>query len=456
MGRRLASPAGIAVVLLAVCACSGASRSASDVHARCPTLDAAACERAHALAVAASTYADEEHDYVFPSARISGDAALARTGEGWRALPFTCDRPRRAPPQLDLAATDYAFVGVAVDDTLVSADADVGPILARPEPSPHEVALVAVAFVHDRASSTFDRGENLLERPSGECLCNDASHFAGPTRYGAVLAYAFRAPRREPHARAIDVVRRALVDPGASVREVRKGAMAIDGLARFLAGDAAVPLAFHVMTAEPVAYAAVPIGDLCDFATPELSPSPLDFGVAPYGTEARRTVHAINRSSVDLEAILGASTIRLPAGGSADLPLRWTPDGDAPGCETQTRDEAIPFLRVGGTTPRSARVLETVRTGRPTVERAEHIEPPPTGRDRVGVGASVRDWTCPRDFVRTSCSVTNADGLDVAAEPRGKDSCHFECRGPAGSHAQTRRDSCRFDALMSCSLRCPP
>jgi hypothetical protein len=189
---------------------------------------------------------------------------------------------------------------------------------------------------------------------------------------------------------------------------------------------------------KPVAYVASPIAELCDFPAPEVSPSPLDFGVAPYGTEARRTVHVVNRAPIDLRALLGASTFVLPASGAIDLPLRWIPDGDAPGCETQTRDEAIPFLRLGGETARTARVLETIRTGRPTVTRAERVVPTPP---KLDLASTARDWTCPRDFVRASCRAENTAAYDVVAEPRGV----------AG-----RPTLCRFDAVMECSLRCAP
>ena len=189
-----------------------------------------------------------------------------------------------------------------------------------------------------------------------------------------MISYSFASPRAEPHVRALDFVSAALGDPRRRVRESRLGSMTIDGLSRLLQGEAAVPLTFHVTDPRPIAYAVSPIAELCDFPAPEVSPSPLDFGVAPYGTLAQRSVHVVNRAPVDLQAILGAITVVVPASGAIDIPLRWTPDGDAPGCETQTRDEAIPFLRAGGSTARTARVLETIRTGRPTVERTERVE----------------------------------------------------------------------------------
>ncbi len=449
--------------LLTLLACPRAPESATDPRAPCASLDHAACERARALVAAAATYADEVHDYVLASPGVSPAGALSRTKDGWRPLPLACARARAPAPHLDTGVVDYAFVGVAVDSTLVSADADIGPLLARPEPRAHDVWLVAIAFARDLAPPSFDRGEALLEAPSGGCTCGEASHFVGAPKYGALLAYSFRASRAGPHVRALDFVRAALGDARRSVRESRVGGMTIDGLAQLLSRDATVPLTFRLTDAQPIAFEAAPIAELCDFPAPEVSPSPLDFGVAPYGTEARRTVHVVNRAPIDLRAIVGASTFVLPASGAIDIPLHWTPDGDAPGCETQTRDEAIPFLRSGGGTPRAARVLETIRTGRPTVERTERI-----AADAPSVE---RDWTCPRDFVRTSCRADAvADGTsapearrgphevvgphpEVTAEPRGDNACHFACRGVS---APGHPPSCRFDATMQCALHCPP
>jgi hypothetical protein len=422
----------------------------SDPHARCATLGPEACGRARALTLAARSYADEAHDYVLASPAVGLSSPLARTGEGWHALSLACSRPHAPAPRLDRSMVEYGFVGVAIDATLVSADADVGPLLARAEPPVHEVKLVALAFVHDQSLPSFDRGLALVETPSGACSCGDATHFAALTKYGAMDSFAFESPRRTGPVRALDLVRAALGDPRAAVRESRVGNLTIDGLARFAARDATAPLTFHVSEAAPLAYAASPIAELCDFAAPEVSPSPLDFGVAAYGSEARRTVHVVNRSTLDLRALLGASTFVLPAGGTLDLPLRWSPEGDAPGCETQTRDLAIPFFRLRGGTARTVRVLETIRTGRPTVQRAERVEPSPP---KLDLATTVRDWTCPRDFVRASCRTENAAGADIIAEPRGKDACHFACRGPS---TPGRSPACRFDAVMTCALQCPP
>jgi hypothetical protein len=443
------------LALLTMTACARAPRKEGIATSACSSLDAPSCARAFALVRAARTFADEAHDYVLASGGLAAGTGLARAQDGWHALGLECARASPATPRLSLDVVDYAFVGVAVDGTLVSSDADVGPVLARDAPAGHDVRLVAMAFVRDLSEPSFDRTTAILETAAGSCTCNEATHFAGATRYGATLEYAFRAPRTtawfgrgEPHVRAIDVVRAALADPDRAVRESRVGSLVIDGLRSQGTSAASSPLTFHVTDAKPVARAASPIAELCDFPAPELSPSPIDFGVAPYGTEVSRSVHAVNRAPIELRALLGASTYVVPAGGAVDLPLRWTPEGDAPGCETQTRDEAIPFLRPSGKTARVGRVLETVRTGRPVVSRRERVEPLPP---RLDVASSVREWSCPADFLRTACRAEGAGAFDAVAEARGDRTCHFACRGAGGQRA-----SCRFDAVMECALHCPP
>jgi hypothetical protein len=461
---------------LALVACPRSPSPKTDLTAPCPSLDAAACARARALAVVANGYVDEQHDYLLVdtvSAKLG--AGVARTGSGWRPLPLACARQHGpAPaPKLDLGTVDYAFVGVVVDGTLVSADADVAPLLPLlPAGRLHEVRLLAFALVHDAALSPLEEAGSVVETPSGGCSCGEATHFVGPERYGAFVSFAFQVPGSDRHVRAGDVVRAALGDPRAKVREARRGELVIDGLdERALAragSKGASPHerlegapAFHVLRAVPIAFSAEPIAELCDFPAPEVWPSPLDFGFAPYGTEVKRVVHVANRAAVPLRAVLGADTFLVPPSGTVDLTLRWTPDGDAPGCESQTRDEAIPFLRAGVAAepvPRTARVLETIRAGPPTAEHREHLD---VSGARPDYGSTVRDWSCPRDFVRTACRAENAacadghgcttDGYAVTAEARGENACHFACSGPGSSDPPAY---CRFDAAIECKIRC--
>ena len=464
IGKSRASSLGVLLVApafaFALAACPRVTQPPVDARAPCASLDRSACLRARALVIAATTYADEQHDVILADGQpISSGAGLVRSAAGWRTIPMACARPASSSGGLaiDAPTITYAFAGVAIDGTLVEADADLSSLLGA-APATHDVRLLAIAFARDPAPPAFEATTSVVAHPQDDsCTCGDATHFAGATKYGAVLSFDLRAPRDATHERAIDFVRRALGDSRFAVHESNTG-LTIDGLASLLDGDSR-PLVFRVRAAAPVAYVASPLADLCAFPTPEVSPASLDFGVAPYGTEASRAVHVVNRGTVDLEALVGARTIPLPARGAIDLSLRWTPDGDALRCETQTRDESILFVPAhrdpnrdaAAAAERRGRVFETIRTGRPRAEQDERIEA--TIRRPADYGATVRDWTCPSDFVRASCRVANAtEGYTVTAEPRGADACHFACTGPNPSKTPL---ICRFDAAMECALRCP-
>ncbi len=450
--------------VLALAACPRPARVRSDP---CATLDARACERARALVLAALTYQDEQHDLILTAGRVLPEGSgLRRAPQGWQPVPAACALASPEVPAASDGAVDYAFVGVAIDGTLVAADADLSSLLGAP-PAKHEVRLVALAL-QAAAPRAWNAGPSLvLKAADDSCTCEGATHFAGAVRQGATLAYVMTAPRDAAHVRAVDFVSAALGDARFAVREANDG-LVIDGLPALLDGRAH-PLAFHVTSPSPVATDAAPLDDVCTFAAPEVTPSPLDFGVAPYGASATRDVHVVNRASIDLEAIVGARTVPLPAHGAIDLALRWAPDGDAQRCETQTRDESILFLPAwrgasgsagdaGAPTGRRARVLETIRTGKPRVERIERFERSQSAPARDDKRA--RDWSCPRDFKVAACRAENAvcgdghacttGGYAAVAEPRGDEGCRFDCREPAAPGA-----FCRFDAAMDCVLACP-
>jgi hypothetical protein len=454
-------------LLMLPLACPSSRSLENDARAPCPTLAASACTRARGLVAAANAFDEMSHDYVLAGTR---GVALGRGLEelpaaAFRAVPETCARRDvDEAARLDPSVIDFAFVGVAVDGTLVAPDAELGPFLG--EDGPHEVRLVALALVRDLAAATFAASPRVTSSAKG-CACARATHFAGGEKMGGMLAYTMAARARDAPVRALDFVRARLSDRHATIAETRVGGLEIDGLDAILAGGAHRPPSFKVTSPVAVAHALYPIADVCGFAlpTPEVAPLPMDFGDAPYGTSATRLLHVVNRASIDLHAILGARTFPLPARGTLDLPLTWTPDGDAPGCEVQTREEVVVFLPEDpelAVAPKQqiAHVLEHVRTGRPMVARAEHVE---LGESRrPNFSATVRDWSCPRDFVLASCRADRAqcsdsartcssDGYAVSAAPTAN-GCHFACSGPAGARAP---QFCRFDALMECRLRCP-
>ena len=163
-------------LLLASPACSSrAPRSQPDRNAPCATLDARACKRARALLAVAPTYADERHDFLLTNGTaIPAGAGLHRSAEGWRRSGATCarasidDDAKTRAGRFDLAAVPYAFVGLAVDSALVSADADLAPLLGAFGPPTHQIRLVAVAFARDLAPPAFRATPSLVASSRGD------------------------------------------------------------------------------------------------------------------------------------------------------------------------------------------------------------------------------------------------------------------------------------------------
>jgi hypothetical protein len=258
--------------------------------------------------------------------------------------------------------------------------------------------------------------------------------------------------------------RAALLDARASVRETRIGDLALDGLGR----GHSITFAIRALAPSPIAHDAIPVADLCAsaLATPTVVPAPVDFGETPYGHTSRRVARISNDGDVPMRALRGTETIAIPARSAVDVSLEWKPEGDALGCETQTRDETLVFLRdvPDGISPspvheQSAVIHERVRTGRETITDTDRIDT--AGRHEPDFEkATSHDVACPPDFVVTSCKADkrvcsdvahdcSGDGYAAVASIKGN-GCHFACKGPAADP----RATCRFDAVTECRLAC--
>lgn len=443
--------------------------------AACDGLDDRACGRARGLLAAAESFTNVRAEMILdPRASFAHGRGLVRGEAGaWTALPTQCAKPSGASSgSVDASKVDFGYVGVAVGGTLVAADADIAPYLsAGASGAAHSIRLVAVAYVRDLDPQFFDASDEVAYA-DGACACRNATHFVGAVKMGGMLSYEVSVREGEVHGRALDFVKARLAAKDASITETRVGGLEVDGLDERLGGvreGAARPLAFRVVNPVPVAYAVYPMADVCKFAfpAPEVSPSPLDFGETPYGKESTRLVHVVNRASFDLSATVGRQQVAVPARATADVAVTWVPSGDAPGCELQSREEAMVFAPRAEDVPatpkqQSVRLVETVRTGKGTVLRAEHVE---TGEKRSpDYAATVRDWTCPPDHVLASCRAQGAscgdknkdctsDGYRVTAEASSKNGCHFACDGPTSLLWPANR--CAFDAVMECRLACP-
>ncbi len=443
----------------------------------CGGLDDQACGRAKGLLAAATTFSNVRTELILdPTSSFAHGRGLVRTEDGaWSAIPTQCARPiaTKSGSAVDASTVDFGFVGVAIGSTLLGADVDIAPHFSMgAEGGLHKVRLVAVAYVRDLDPQFFDASDEVGY--TGEaCACRNATHFVGAVKMGGMLAYDVAVREGEVHGKALEFFKAHFSAKDVSVTETRVGGLEVEGLDAQLGGvreGAARPLVFRVKNPVPVAYAVYPISDVCKFSfpAPEVTPAPLDFGEAPYGKEATRLVHVVNRAPFDLSATLGRHNVEIPARATIDLPVTWIPTGDAPGCEQQSREEAMVFVPRAQNIPatpkqHSVRVQQLVRTGKGAILRAEHVE---TGEKRTpDYAATVRDWSCPPDHVVAGCRAQSAgcgdknkdctaDGYVLTAETSPvRNGCHFGCTGPTSLILAS--NFCKFDAVMECRLACP-
>lgn len=441
---------------------------------KCVGLDASQCGRAQGLLNAASAFGNVRHEYLLDAASsIAPGRGIQRAGEGgYSVLPTRCAREAstrataetgNVPQHVDPSTIDFTYVGVAVDQHLVSADADLTPWLsAGAEGSEKKISLVAIAFVRDLDPQFFGASDEVAFSGEG-CTCGRATHFVGAVKMGGVLSYEMTVRAGEVHGRALEFFKARLAASDARITQTVAGGLEIEGL------DAATlkPLTFRVKSPVPVAYALYPLSDVCKFSfpAPEVAPELVDFGDVPYGKEETRLLHVVNRASIDLRATLGDRTFAIPALGSADVPMTWKPEGETLGCESLTREETLQFSPRDAEVPvtprtQSVRVTARVRTGKPTFRRQEHID---TGVHRKpDYAATTRTWECQPGYALAACRTEKArcgegacttDGYAVNAEPAGN-GCRFHCTGPEGLLPGISSMFCRFDAVMECRLAC--
>lgn len=444
----------------------------------CAGLDSPECGRAQGLLSAAGAFGNVRHEYLLDpaSAMVPGRGVQRAEAGSFTVLPTQCASSRTQPAErgargdkVDASTIDFSYIGVAIDQALVSADADLAPWLsAGAETTERKISLVALAFVRDLDPQFFNASEEVAFGGTA-CSCGRATHFVGSVKMGGLISYEMSVRAGELRGRALDFVRARVAAGDTRITQTVVGGLEIDGLDGASSTDTSKPLAFRVKTPVPIAYAVYPLADVCKFAfpVPEVSPEALDFGEVPHGREETRLVHIVNRASIDLRATLGEQTFAIPALGSVDVPLTWRPTAPTAGCQSQTREDTLQFYPRDGSAPvtpktQSVRVVSRVRTGKADFKRHEHVD---SGSGRKPDYASTRrDWTCPPDYVVASCRTEKAecgdgrcttDGYAVNAEP-GQNGCRFGCKGPESILPGLSPNYCRFDALMECRLRCSP
>jgi hypothetical protein len=441
----------------------------------CAGLAREPCERANAMVGAAGGFSNVKHDYILdPTSSFAPGRGLQKTSSGlWDAVPTACATPHRQTTQgsaVDAQQIDFGFVGVAVDSTLVGADVDLTPYFsAGGSASVHKIKLLAIAFARDLDPQFFDASEEVAFQGAA-CACARATHFVGAVKMGGMLAYETEVRAGEVHGRALEFMKAKLAASDATVTETRVGGLEIEGLEAAMrggpsGGPSATALTFKVRTPVPIAYSVYPISDVCKFAlpAPEVTPIPVDFGDVPYGREGTRMLHIVNRASIDLSISFRGKLFEVAARGSADVPSRWMPEGDALGCEAQTREDTLVFSALDSAVPvvpkqQTVRVIEQVRAGRGVVLKREAVD---SGeRKTPDYKATNRELECPRDYVVESCKAVNTDCGDDGCAKGGyaisstqtANGCRFGCTGPTSMLIGTHY--CRFDAVAECRLKC--
>lgn len=219
-------------------------------------------DRALGLLSAAATLGNVDHVYMLdPTSRYAPGRGVEKTSGGFRATASACAVPRERAPgaNVDAATIDFGFVGVAVDDVLIGADADLTAYFgAGASHEKRRVSLAAVAFVRDLDPQFFDAGDGITPAPGG-CACGSATHFVGATKLGAMLSYDLELTADEAHGRALELFRAHVRASDGRITQRSVGGLEIDGLDAALSGSRAEPVKLRVTNAVPIAYALHPM-----------------------------------------------------------------------------------------------------------------------------------------------------------------------------------------------------
>jgi len=446
----------------------------------CGGLESSSCHKAEGMVKAASGFGNVRHEYLIdPASAMEPGRCVTRNEQGaYEILPARCAEGKAAPAAAsgEAGKVDFTYVGISVDHHLVSADADLVPWASvGASAAEKKISLVAMAFVRDQDPQFFAASAEVAF-DGKQCAQGRATHFVGAVKVGGMLAYEMRVRGAELRGGALSFFKARLAAGDKRITQTVVGGLEVEGLEGVTgtpatpeqgAAGADKPLTFRVKNPVPVAYAVYPLADVCKFAfpAPEVSPELVEFGDVPSGQAGQRLLHVVNRANLDVRADLGTQSFSIPAQGSLDVPVSWTPTGGGLGCERQERQETLIFTPKDGSAPvlpktQSVRITERVRTGKETFTRQEHVD---TGVfTRPDYAQATRQWECPADYALRSCRTESLQcgdasctekGYAVNASPEGN-GCKFTCNGPKGLIPGLSSYFCRFDAVMECALRC--
>src|SRR5262249_35153507 len=152
------------VAALLLTACPRAPELGGPGGAGCTGLTATDCGRARGFLSAASAFGNVRHEYLLDptSAMVPGRGVERSDSGSFAVLPTRCaservpasssssgsasPSPSSVAAKVDASTVDFSYIGVAVDQALVAADADLAPWLsAGGEASERRISLIAVA-----------------------------------------------------------------------------------------------------------------------------------------------------------------------------------------------------------------------------------------------------------------------------------------------------------------------
>lgn len=499
MSGRVGRVVATAALALAAAACPGRPPELAGPRAVAPgaPCEGGPCHAAEGLLRAATGFGNVRQELILDATTtLEPGRGVARDALGrYAVLPRTCAEPRAVEGSgADAAAKaaasthaatagatrataggaagqdlDYTFVGVAVDDVLVGADAPLAPWLAVSATGKrHVVSLVALAFVRDDAPSAFVATPDVAYDGSA-CSCGRATHFVGARKVGGLLRYDLELREGDAGVSAFELVRAKVSARDARLVRTVVGGLEVDGLDAVLEGKAGASPRLRVEKPVPIAYAVYPVEDVCSFAfpEPELSPPAVDFGTVPAGSTVSRVVHVKNRAPFDLYATVDDRTFVVPALSTGDVVLAHAVGEGSPACVERASEATVRFVPRDSALPVSPRERSTA-----VPVRARGGDASTTVRERVDTGeARGQDWSlaertlaCPKGYEPASCRAARAEcggrpcegsGYRLVAE-RTATGCHFACEGPRGVTGWIAAGSCRYEAVAECALACAP
>ncbi len=461
--------ASSALVGSVITACAGRPElpggPSDGVRGGCSALGKSACKESDGLLSAVSAFSNVDHDFLLdPTGSYAPGRGVTRHAGGYKLTTQACAEPKAGQSSVDQATIDYSYVGLAVDDMVVGADAELVPLIsAGAESQVHKVKLVAVAFVRDKDPQFFSPS-GAVTYEEDRCACGGATDFIGSVKVGGMLAYEILVRSGEVHGKALEFVKAKLRAEDTTLKQTVVGGLEVSGLEEMMEkGARSKPLKFVVKNPVPVAYALYPLSDVCRFSLPEpeVSPPKLDFGDVPYGKEATRYVHVVNRSPLELRALVQGNTFAVPGLGTTEIPLVFKPEGSEVACEAMRREEALVFhpRDEAPVTPKShsMRVETSVRSGAGEVLKVENVDSGESHRQDWEMAK--RDVACPRDYLADTCTVAKEDGcgesgVHVEAVAEGG-VCHFAAKAKASFLPTLKSRYCRYQATAKCRLKCP-